>query len=214
MKNLKLVLGVAAMVAMIGCSESTVDVASTQQDNGSNFRASGVPATYQSPLVLKKSGDMVQDKQLTVVDFTAEGAQLIDGLSSQGVSYTYSTAGYGWYGVGAAGTGDFYDGLMFLSDDGNGTLCITFDQPTDIVEFAVIISQTVAEAGGAIVDVYGPSGQLRGSYNVDLAPSPFWAGAWFSYTKNAVKSVCITKKSGTFASQYAVDNITFHQGEN
>ena len=214
MKKLTLVFGAFAMVAIIGCSESTVATDSDKQDNNSSgFGTSGVSAGYQSPIHLKKTGEMIQDKPLTVIDFTAEVAQPIDGLASEGVTYSYtvggnpSTAGmYGWY---AAGPGDFYDPPMFESN-GTGTLSITFDQPTDIVEFAVIISSTGFVAGGATVEVYGPNGKLRDTYVLDLDSSPFYSGAWFSYTKNAVKEVRITNN---VAFEYAVDNITFHQGE-
>jgi len=215
MKQLSLIFGVFAAVAIIGCSEATKPADSQTEQSTNGFRASGVDASYQGPVKLKETGEMLLGKPLTVVDFTAETAQPIDGLSSQGVSYSYTVGGVpstsGIYGAFAAGTGDFYAAPMFQSF-GNGVLTITFDQPTDIVEMALIASQTGDVTAGFTVEVYGPNDKLRGSFDVDLASSPFWSGAWFSYTKNAVKWVRITKNTNA-AFEYAVDNITFHQGE-
>ena len=213
MNKLTLMIGALAMLALVGCSESSVDADSDTQ--GIEFRDNGIGSDYRGPVQMKKTGDMLQDKPLTVIDFTEESAQSIDGLSSEGVSYTYTVGGTsstaGRYGTSGAGTGDYYAPPMFESN-GNGVLCVTFDKPTQYVSMALILSTTVSTTGGFTVDVYGPNGKLRGSYDVDTEPAPFWSSAEFEYDKNAVKKVCITKNANN-AGEYAVDNITFHAGD-
>ena len=87
---------------------------------------------------------------------------------------------------------------------------MTFDQPTQVVQFGVAINVGGVRDEAVTVEVYGPNNKLREIIDMDLAPAPFFAGGWFSYEKDAVKKVCVTFNGP--GSRFAVDNLTFHKG--
>ena len=217
MKTLLGLIGAFAFVALVGCSESAVDAdSSTQQTVNDWVLPDGATTPTVTPTVRHKSGDMVQDKPLTVIDYDGYTSYPIDGESEEGVSYTYTINGSSStsanFGQTGPNTGDYYEPPMIVGSMGSqtGELCITFDQPTDIVEFAVVVNRTIDLDEAVTVDVYGPNNKLRGTYVLDLETAPTWASAWFTYDKNAVKKVCITF-DGPY-SGWAFDNLTFHQG--
>ena len=199
-----------ALLALAACSDSaTAPKATGAWTQRATPSISIAPFTLRSDVVAaaQKAG-----KPLTTLEFDELPFQPVNGLSIEGVTFAFTLNGHPFndanYNSFGPGPGPFVQ-CPCLEGNTRGTLTITFDKPTTIVEFGVGLSTTVPLATGFTVDVIGPSGKSRGVFPVATSPAPTFTGAQFSYSGAAVSQVVITFNSAA-AGRFVIDNLTYH----
>ena len=172
-------------------------------------------------LVVMSAGPVLAKKPLTTLAFDELPFQPVDGLYFNGVTFGFQIGGFSsndaWYHAGGPGQ------ITYVQDpslEGNamGTLTLTFDQPTTVVEFGVALGYIPIPdplPAGATVDLYRPGkGWLRQIIPLTTSPTiAFWTEGLFSYSGPAVKTVVITFDRQSGATRFMLDNLKFHKGE-
>jgi len=167
-------------------------------------------------LIGMTGGPVFAKKPLTILTFDEIPYQSVDGLNFNGVTFGFQIGGVpsldAYYHEGGPGQ------ITYVQDpslQGNtaGTLTLTFDQPTTVVEFGVALNTDASLPAGATVDLHRPgAGLLRQSIALATSPNPTFTEGLFSYSGPAVKTVVITFDSAS-AGHFALDNLKFHQGK-
>lgn len=200
-----------ALLALAACNDS----ATAPKATGA-WSQRLTPSTSIAPLALRSS--VVADAQnagkpLTTLVFDEVPFQSVNGLSVEGVTFGFTLNGHpfadAYYNSFGPSPGPFVQ-CPCLEGNTRGTLTITFDKPTTVIEFGVGLSTTVPLATGFTVDVIGPSGKSRGVFPVATSPAPTFTGAEFSYSGAAASQVVITFNSEA-AARFVIDNLTYHQ---
>lgn len=147
-------------------------------------------------------------KPLSVLTSDEVPTQPLDGLSLNGVTFSYSGPDAQYNSPSGPGMETFVQ-CPCIEGSTAGLLTITFDKPSQVVGFgtAVLAASPVADAFW--VEVIGPNGKSRGTFSVDTEPAPVFSAARFSYDGNSVKQLRITFNPTT--SRFAMDNVTYHQ---
>jgi hypothetical protein len=162
------------------------------------------------------AGPVFAEKPLTTLTFDEIPFQPVDGLSFNGVHFGFQIGGASSTDANynSAGPGQItYVNDPSLEGDAAGTLTLTFDQPTTVVEFGVALSTLQSLPAGVTVDLHRPGrGLLRQTISLSTSPNPSFTEGLFSYTGPAVKTVVITFDSAS-ASRFALDNLDFHKGK-
>jgi hypothetical protein len=199
-----------ALLALAACSDSTTaPKAASAWNQRATPSISIAPYTLRSNVVAaaKEAG-----KPLTTLVFDELPFQPVNGVSIAGVTFGFTLNGHPFndanYNSFGPDPGPFVQ-CPCLEGNTRGTLTITFDKPTTIVEFGVGLSTTVPLATGFTVDVIGPSGKSRGVFPVATSPAPTFTGAEFSYNGAAVSEVVVTFDS-VDAARFVIDNLTYH----
>ena len=167
-------------------------------------------------LVFTTAGPVLAQKPLTTLTFDEISMQPVDGLNFKGVTFGFQIMGVPsldarYY---ASGPGQIkYVQDPSLEGNASGTLTLTFDQPTTVVEFGVALNTGAPLPAGATVDLYRPGkGWIRQTIPLTTSPIIAWTEGLFSYSGPAVKTVVITF-DWLIASRFALDNLKFHKGK-
>jgi hypothetical protein len=204
-----------ALVTLVACNDGTTApnrASAWNQPGSTDIRIA--PATGHSSILSAGAAvTTAAGKPLTTLLFDELPFQPVDGLSFQGATFAFSIGGVpsndANYNSFGPPPGDFVN-CPCLEGNAAGTLTITFDKPTEVVEFGANVSTTIPLSTGFTVDVIGPNGKSRGVFAVATNPSPLFSGAGFSYSKNAVSQLVLTFNSGA-AARFVIDNLTYHQ---
>jgi hypothetical protein len=156
---------------------------------------------------------------VTTLTFDELPFQPVDGLSFRGVTFGFQVGGvpsadahYGAFGPGT--TVVVQD--PSLEGDSNGTLTLTFDKPTTVLEFGIARSCFCTLTPGVSVELFQPRaealGRPRPTVTETTSPLVFFSEAHFSYSGLAVKRAVITFPSAGVAPRFALDNLTFEKG--
>ena len=199
------------LLVLAACSDSTTAPKAAGAWNQRVTPSTNVaPLTFRSALVAAAQN---AGKPLTTLVFDEVPFQPVNGLSVEGVTFGFSLNGHPFndanYNSFGPDPGPFVQ-CPCLEGNTRGTLTLTFDKPTTVVEFGVGLSTTAPLATGFTVDVIGPSGKSRGVFPVATSPAPTFTGAEFSYNGAAVSEVVITFNSEA-AARFVIDNLTYHQ---
>ena len=175
-----------SMLIVVGCSDTATDVQSSDQSIEAWAGGTDSHVPYTGPVRSHKTGETVMGKPLTVIEFNELPNQPVHGLNSNGVTYEFTVNGNpsnaARYRAGGPSPGPYVQPPV-LEGPQSGRLCMTFDQPTQVVQFGVAINVGGVRDEAVTVEVYGPNNKLREIIDMDLAPAPFFAGGWFSYEK-------------------------------
>lgn len=165
------------------------------------------------------SSPALAEKPLTTLTFGELPSQPVNGLSFNGVTFGFQIGGVpstdARYGSGGPGS------TLYVQDpslEGNafGTLTLTFDQPTTVLEFGIARSCFGCTlVPGVAVELFKPGAPDR-SYGVTTmttSPHGSFSEALFSYSGPAIQKAVITFPSPGAASRFAFDNLRFHQGK-
>lgn len=209
---MKKILVLTALLLVGACGEEptapTADSAWQLPAGVSQRAARGESRTIsQPPLALSRSE---RGKPLSVLVGDEVERQPLDGLSVNGVSFSYDGPS-AWYNTFGPTPGPFVDCPCIEGVGLGSILTMTFDKPTQFVAFGFSQSTFLPVEAGFLVDVIGPNGKSRGSFTIDTEPAPFFSGARFVYSRNAVKQLVVTIPPGPGAGNFAVDNITYHR---
>ena len=151
-------------------------------------------------------------RPVTTLTFGELQFQPVNGLSTAGITFGFTVGGSpstdANYNAGGPGSGEFVQDPS-LEGNSAGTLSIAFDKPTTIINFGIARSCSCSLADGAIVDVFGPGGRSRGTFNVATSPAPFFSEWEFTYHGPAVNRIVVTFGSPGVAARFALDNLTF-----
>ena len=205
-------LFVAAMFVITGCNDTALE---PMTEGGTSLSGNA----WVLPETTAKHGTTPQvsepnsmGKPLSVLEFDELPFQPVDGLSIEDVTFAFEVGGApspdARYNAGGPSPGPFVQ-CPCMEGTTAGTLTITFEKPSQIVEFGVALSTLDDLSPGFTVDVIGPSGMSRNVIGVDTSPAPDFSGALFAYGKNAVKQLVITFDGR--ASRFAIDNLKYHQ---
>lgn len=215
MKKLMGLFAAVSIMAVIGCSDTGVSTVSNDVQGTHDATAWTTPAnapTYTGPLAVSKLNGMLMGKPLTTIVFTEVPFQVANGLHVNGVTFSYTVNGVAsndaYFNTGGPSPGP-YVAPPVLEGGTGGVLKITFDEPTDVVEFGFAISRDDIVSDAITVNVIGPNNKSRGVFVVEGTPAPLFTGGMFTYTKNAVKALEITFSQS--ATRFAIDNLVFHQ---
>ena len=167
-------------------------------------------------LVVMAAGPVLANKPLTTLTFDELPFQPVDGLYFNGVTFGFQindvNSDDAWYHLDGPDT--TYVQAPSLEGDAEGTLTLTFDQPTTVVEFGVALSTGVTLQAGATVDLYRPGkGWLRQNITLATSPNPAFSEGLFSYSGPAVKTVVITFDWQSDDTRFMLDNLKFHKGK-
>lgn len=157
-------------------------------------------------------------KPVTTLTFTELPVQPVDGVSVSGVTFGFEIGGvssadanYGGFGPGS---------ITFVQDpslEGNsgGVLTLTFDRPTTVLEFGIARSCICTLTPGVSVELFKPGAadRSRGVMSMTTRPVAIFSEAHFSYSGPAIQTAVITFPSPEVAPRFALDNLTFQQGE-
>ena len=179
-------------------------------------RRAAIIVTLAVTALVLAAGPVLAAKPLTVLTFDEIPFQPVDGLNHNGVSFGFQIGGVlstdAYYHSGGPGQTTYVQDPS-LEGNAAGTLTLTFDQPTTVIEFGVVLSTFMPLPAGVTVDLYRPGkGMLRETVPLATSPMPFWTEGLFSYTGPAVKTVVVTFDSVN-AGRFALDNLTFHKGK-
>jgi hypothetical protein len=148
-------------------------------------------------------------KTLTFDEIAATPA---NGVHLDGVRFGFSVAG-------KASTNATYGGLgpgvtKFVSDpslegDATGTLTLTFDKPTKLLQFGAVLDATGTLTPGFTVNLFDKTGASLGTIPVTTKKhgTPL-SEALFKKTGVAIKKAVITF-DGVDAPRFALDNLTY-----
>ena len=193
-----------ALLALAACSDSTTAPKATSAWNQHVTPSISIAPTVRSALVVAAEA---AGKPLTTLEFDELPFQPVNGVSFGFTlnGHPFNDANYNSFGPDP---GPF---VQCPCIEGNtlGTLTITFDKPTTVVEFGVGLSTTIPLETGFTVDVIGPSGKSRGVFPVATSPAPTFTGAQFSYNGAAVSQVVVTFNSAA-AARFVIDNLAYH----
>lgn len=157
---------------------------------------------------------MAGGKPLNTLEFDEVPFQPVDGLTVEGVTFGYTVGGVpsgdARYNAFGPGPGPFVQ-CPCMEGGTSGTLTITFDEPTQVVEFGAALSTGGSLATGFTVDVIAPNGKSRGVFPVATSPAPGFTGAQFTYDGGPVEQLVVTFNSGA-AARFAIDNLSYLGG--
>lgn len=167
-------------------------------------------------LVVTTAGPVLANKPLTTLTFDELPYQQVDGLNYNGVTFGFQINGVpsndAWY-HGVAPPGLTYVMPPNLEGNAMGTLTLTFDQPTTVVEFGVALNTGATLPAGAVVDLYRPGkGWIRQTIPLQTSPIPTFSEGLFTYSGPAVKTVVVNFDQIN-ASRFILDNLKFHKGK-
>ena len=162
-------------------------------------------------LVIMTAGPVLAKKPLTTLTFDdPPPMQPANGLNVNGVTFGFQSGDAWYHGVGPVTT---YIQTPNLEGDAAGTLTLTFDQPTTVVEFGVALWTSATLPAGATVNLYRPGkGWLRQTIALATSADPMFTEGRFIYSGPAVKTVVITFDSQN-APRFMLDNLVFHKGK-
>lgn len=195
------------LLALAACAETTT----SPQPTGDWSQVGLVGAATAAPNagIALAPGD---GKPLTTLLFGEVPLQSVNGLTVEGVTFGFTVGGSpsvdARYNSGGPTPGP-YIACPCLEGDALGTLTITFDKPTQVVQFGLALQVGGSLAVGATVDVIGPNGKSRGVFPIATSPAPLFTGGQFTYDKNAVSQLVITFNPA--APRFAIDNLKYHQ---
>jgi hypothetical protein len=177
-----------------------------------------VALTILALLAFAFSATALGAKPLTTLTMDELPFQPADGLSFSGVTFGFQIGGasstdahYNAFGPGAT---EFVQDPS-LEGNSNGALTLSFDQPTTVLEFGIARSCICTLSPGVSVELFKPgaAGRSRGVMTMTTSPVVSFSEAHFSYSGPAVQTALITFPSPGLASRFALDNLSFHQGE-
>ena len=209
----------AAMIVVVllsGCKDAVMEPALEPATDAAmqsrTHEAWQLPGRDKMPPVVTGNPTQTSGKPLSMLDFSEVPVQPVDGLSLEGVSFAFEVDGApsmdARYNAFGPSPGPFID-CPCIEGAAAGKLTITFDKPTQVVEFGSVLSTFGTLMPGYTVDVIGPSTMSRQVFPVDTSPSPSFTGALFRYDKNAVKQLVITFDQAP--GRFALDNLKYHK---
>ena len=164
-------------------------------------------------LSLAVAAPAVAERPLTTLTFDELSAQPVQGLSVNGVTFGFTIAGVAsadavYAGAGPGTTTWIQD--PSLEGSAFGTLTLTFDQPTTVLEFGVARVCICTLPEGAAVELFRP-GAERSFATLTTATSPLisFSEALFSYRGPAIQRAVITFPSPELADRFSLDNLRF-----
>jgi hypothetical protein len=182
------------------------------------MRRFGLVLTILALLPFAFSAPALGAKPLTTLTMDELPLQPVDGLSFNGVTFGFQIGGApstdAHYHAFGPGTTTFVQDPS-LEGNPNGTLTLSFDQPTTVLEFGIARSCFCTLTPGISVELFKPgaANRSRGVMTMTTSPVVSFSEAHFSYSGPAVKTAVITFPSAGIALRFALDNLTFHQGE-
>jgi hypothetical protein len=182
------------------------------------MRRFGLVLTILALLPFAFSAPALGAKPLTTLTMDELPFQPVDGLSFSGVTFGFQIGGapstdanYNAFGPGT---------ITFVQDpslegNSNGVLTLSLDQPTTVLEFGIARSCICTLSPGVSVELFTPGAVDRSGGVLTMTTSPIvsFSEAHFSYSGPAVQRAVITFPSPGLASRFALDNLSFHQGE-
>src|SRR3990167_4833115 len=152
----------------------------------------------------------------TTLTFGEVPFQSVNGLTVQGVTFTFTVGGSpstdAFYNSGGPGV------TTYISDpslEGNsaGVLTLDFAAPTTVLQFGVAISEFTTLSPGFTVQLFNASLASIGTFPVITNPMPAFSEGQFSYnnTTTPVKRARISFAVPFSGSRFAFDNLTYNQ---
>jgi hypothetical protein len=148
----------------------------------------------------------------TTITFSELPTQPVNGLTFDGVTFTFTEGGVASRAALFGGTGPgtiTYVSDPSLTGPADGVLRLDFVVPTPILQFGLALDCFgCVLTPGATVLLYDPSLTLVGSFPVNTLPLISYSEAEFNYTGSTVQRAVISFDS-IDANNFAFDNLTF-----
>lgn len=144
----------------------------------------------------------------------------VNGLHSQGVLYGFTNEQATYNGVIGTSSNTVFSVDPVLSGPTTGTLLLTFDDPTPLLAFDIVLQSIFAIDDSSLGENGGPAYSVLLSTGVTLtgstAPQPdgFYSEGRFQYSGAAITSASITFFNGLDAGgmpvqEFGIDNLSF-----
>jgi hypothetical protein len=129
---------------------------------------------------------------------------VVHGLHYRGLTFGFTVGGEPSPDIRYRGYGPRYPDYALEGASG-GTLTLTFDRPTRVLDFEVAQNSfTGPLSPGATIELFKPNGRSRGSSSVDTSLT----FASYSYEGKGVGRAVIT--FNTASTRFAIDNLTYN----
>ena len=145
--------------------------------------------------------------------FDELATQPVNGLSYMGITFGFKVDG-------SPSTDAIYNdigpgNLTYLQDPSMvgttaGILTLSFEMPTDQLQFGVALNSYNPATPGYFVRLYDPLYQLIGVYSGDTSPLVLWSEGQFTYTGDTPISLVAIGFNEQAASRFALDNLTIN----